>query len=213
MRRWGFYITPPPAGCVYRRSFLEEVMPIPERNEDRRQAGYIDPDADVYLQANAGVTGRVVSIHETLALYRVHGRNKSENSGVSSMRKLHYLFMRDYERERAQAPYAARVGFRCGPDRSRFLPAKSKERMLSLRLAPEQHPIPGDTVPRLLLSGLVGAATFPYLPLRKRFVVAGGFLVLALLPRSVLARRLDSMVTGRGRGPILSRLLSNRGMA
>jgi len=173
----------------------------------------VDPDADSYVIHFAGLTGRVRSIHEPLGLYRVHGRNKSEASAVSSLDKLRYMFMRDHECARLGMEFAERHGFRCKPDRSRFQPGKCKERLISLRLAPREHPLPQDTVPRLVLAGLRAAFTFPYLRAGKRPAVALGFLALAILPRAALTRRLDMFISDRSRGPLLRRLLSNDGLA
>jgi hypothetical protein len=55
------------SGNVFPRTFLEEVMPMPETGGER--------GADTYLFNLATLTGQVGAIDEALGGYRVHGNN------------------------------------------------------------------------------------------------------------------------------------------
>jgi glycosyltransferase involved in cell wall biosynthesis len=63
----GHYGVPPTSGLVYRRSLLQEILPVPEA--DFRIC------ADVYLYLAAPFIGTVTAIREPLAYYRIHGAN------------------------------------------------------------------------------------------------------------------------------------------
>ena len=92
---YGYYVSPPASGNAYRKSFLDEIMPIADV-ELYRQA------TDGYTTGLAGMAGKIASIGEVLGLYRVHGNNYGGEAGVKSVRQLHHMFMRDIKREQSQ---------------------------------------------------------------------------------------------------------------
>jgi glycosyltransferase involved in cell wall biosynthesis len=63
----GWWRHPPTSGLCCKRSFLEQIMPIPR--EEYRQGG------DAYIASLAPLLGEIVGIDEVLALYRIHGAN------------------------------------------------------------------------------------------------------------------------------------------
>jgi hypothetical protein len=194
-------VSPPASGNAYRRSFLDEIMPIPDHHQRA---------ADVYPMGIAGITGRVRPIPEVLGSYRKHGGNMSESSGTVSLRKLHHMIEIHVWREAMQAANAPRYGFCAKPDRLRFLPGMCKQRLISLRLRPDLHPVRSDSVARLLLAGVWGSLIYDHMPARKRLASVCGFLALAVAPRSMLKRHLDLLFAARCRGRILGFLLNDR---
>ena len=180
--QWGYYLTPPQSGNVYRKSFLDEILPAIE-------TGPYPLPMDGYATGLAGLTGRVATLDETLGLYRIHGSNMSEAGQVGTVGKIRTLFMRDYVREQVQAQWAERMGLMpVQADRSRFHPTVCKQRLIAYRLDPVGHPVASDGRWGLLLAGLWGAVRFPYLTLGKRCFVAVAFVGVAVMPLPLLRR-------------------------
>jgi glycosyltransferase involved in cell wall biosynthesis len=189
---YGYYVSPPASGNAYRKSFLDEIMPIADE-ELYRQA------TDGYTTGLAGMAGKIATIAEVLGLYRVHGDNYGGEGGVKSVQQLHHMFMRDIKRELSQHAFDNHFNFHFPEDRSRYCPGHTKLRLLSLRMLPREHPIKTDRVGNLLRCGLVSAVRFPHLKPHQRLVVAMGFLALGLMPRWVLRRHFAAIVSPQHR--------------
>jgi len=189
---YGYYVSPPASGNAYRKSFLDEIMPIADV-ELYRQA------TDGYTTGLAGMAGEIVSIAEILGFYRVHGDNYGGEAGVKTVKQLHHMFMRDVKREHSQHAFDDHFNFHFPEDSSRYCPGHTKLRLLSRRMLPHEHPIKTDRVGNLLLCGLLSAVRFPHLKLHQRVVVAMGFLALGLVPRRVLRRHFAAIVSPQKR--------------
>ena len=189
---YGYYVSPPASGNAYRKSFLDEIMPIADV-ELYRQA------TDGYTTGLAGMTGKIASIAEVLGFYRVHGDNQGGEGGVRSVQQLHHMFMRDIKRERSQHAFDDHFNFYFPEDRSRYCPGHTKLRLLSRRMLPDEHPVKTDRVPDLVICGLLSAVRFPHLKAHQRLIVAAGFLALGLLPRRVLRRYFAAIVSPQQR--------------
>jgi glycosyltransferase involved in cell wall biosynthesis len=198
IRNYGYYVSPPASGNVFRKSFLDEIMPVDE--EPNRRA------ADGYTTGLAGLDGRVHSISETLGYYRIHGGNGGGEGGVHSIKQLHHMFMRDISRENCEHLFGPQFNFHFPPDRSRYCPGHTKLRLLSRRMAPDAHPIKTDRVFDLVVSGLVSAVKFPHLKLSKRFGVAVGFIGLGIMPRPMLRKYFDTIVSPQKRNRTADRI-------
>lgn len=202
---YGYYVSPPASGNAFRKTFLDVIMPIGDEVLYRHA-----PDG--YTTGLAGMTGRVVSVPETLGYYRIHGNNYGGEGGVRSVEQLHHMFMRDVLREASEHAYEDRFKFHFLPDRSRYCPGHTKLRLLSRRMFPDAHPIRGDTVMDLVACGLVSAVRFPHLTLGKRFTVACGFIALGLIPRFILRAYFDAITSPQKRNKMASaKLLFNTG--
>jgi glycosyltransferase involved in cell wall biosynthesis len=186
--KYGYYVCPPASGNAYRKSFLDQIMPIADTQLYRRAA-------DGYTTGLAGVAGRVVSIPEILGYYRVHGDNGGGEGGVKSAQQLHHMFMRDIKREDSQHAFGDQFNFHFLADRSRYCPGHTKLRLLSYRMSPELHPIKTDTVGNLVVSGVASAIKFPHLRLWRRFGVAVGFIAMGILPRFILRMYFDTITS------------------
>lgn len=201
IKQWGYYLTPPQSGNVYRKEFLDTIMPVP--NED----GPYPLPPDGYASGLAGLTGQIATLDEPLGYYRLHGQNMSESGQIHTVAKIREMFMRDFVREETQRQWADRLGW--GPyraDLSRFHPTVCKQRLIAYRLDPINHPVPADGRWALMLAGIWGAIRFPYLPTSKRVSVALGFLGMSLMPRSMLLRISGIVLSPRQR-PSLKTLL------
>jgi glycosyltransferase involved in cell wall biosynthesis len=189
---YGYYVSPPASGNAFRKSFLDEIMPIADEELYRHAA-------DGYTTGLAGLNGGVLSISETLGYYRVHGNNYGGESGIKSLEQLHHMFVRDIKREDSEHAFGDHFNFHFLADRSRFCPGHTKLRLLSCRIRPDVHPIKTDRVLDLVLSGIVSAIRFPHLKLLKRFNVALGFIVMGALPRAMLHSYFNIIVTPQKR--------------
>ena len=189
---YGYYVSPPASGNAYRKSFLDEIMPIADV-ELYRQA------TDGYTTGLAGMAGEIVSIAEILGFYRVHGDNYGGEGGVRTVKQLHHMFMRDIKRERSQHAFDDHFNFHFPEDSSRYCPGHTKLRLLSRRLLPDEHPVKTDRVGNLLICGLLSAVRFPHLKPHQRVVVGMGFLALGLMPRWVLRRYFAAIVSPQKR--------------
>jgi glycosyltransferase involved in cell wall biosynthesis len=189
---YGYYVSPPASGNAFRKTFLDDIMPIMDEELYRRAA-------DGYTTGLAGVAGSVVSISEVLGYYRLHGDNGGGESGIKSLEQLHHMFMRDIKREDSQHAFGNRFDFHFSTDRSRYCPGHTKLRLLSRRIHPDMHPIKTDKVFSLVLCGVASAVTFPHLKLVKRFGVAMGFVVMGILPRAILRAHFAAIASPRKR--------------
>lgn len=126
----------PTTGNAFRLSLLRSVLPIPE--EDYPRCG-----ADWYLVHLSSLLGPVVAVDDILGAYRVHGGNAYEPARPRL----------DLGRVRQSIAYAAattpaleRLADREGiPRPARILSTSDlANRLISLRLDPAGHPVPGE---------------------------------------------------------------------
>jgi glycosyltransferase involved in cell wall biosynthesis len=197
----------PGGGTAFRAEALRRILPIPEHD----YPGY---GADWYVVHLTALLGRAAALDEVLADYRVHGRNGYELQEP----RLNLAQLRDaiaYEQAtiRALTGLADELGLE-RPDPILSL-SNIADRLVSLRLEPELHPIAGDRVGALL--GDAVRAT------RRRFdrswlvkaLLLCWFLAFAVSPRP-LARWLADLLLfpQRRRGGfnrLLGRLYGARG--
>ena len=181
LRSYSYYPAPPASGNAYTRSALAAMLPMPDSSWRN--------GADGYLIGLAPVYGEVRSIHASLGLYRVHGRNNSEVAGID-LPLLRRRLRNEIEREEAIAAHAARRGIALPPARVLRIPSHCKARLLSLRFDRSTHPYADDRLLTLVLRGILASWLFPHASLRKRVFATAAFPLLALLPRRWLRPRL-----------------------
>ncbi len=210
----GSYATTVTSGLALRRDALQRVLPIPE--ESFRQG------ADGYLVRAIAFLGPVQAIDRPLARYRRHGENDSE-LGASQERVASGLRKRiDFARnELGMVPVMARRhGFHASPRLGESDPDFLFVRLASVKLAPSEHPIAGDS-PSRLLPRLLRAQWRCYRSGRVRLAAAAFASSVALLPRSLAWRLLawrhspaarpvwlSTLASWRHRGPSRSRAVA-----
>lgn len=142
------YPTPPGSGNAYSRWFLERIFPL------HNTAGTAN---DSYCLAAAPFLGDVLTIAKPLVSYRVHGKNQ----GALTKLDVHQ-FERQMTRARQRQAYsqgiAATVGIQLEADAVNRSLTYLCYRIGSFKLAPDKHPIQGESTTRLL--GDVVAAFF-----------------------------------------------------
>jgi len=169
----GAYPTPVGSGNAYARAFLDRIFPL----EGTEAA------SDSYCLAAAPLLGDVVTVAKPLVSYRIHGRNDGAMSALQADR-----FARELVRARWRFAYAQGIARAAGiaiPDHVfRRSLASLPYRLASLRLAPAQHPISGDTL-STIAADTIRAAWVPQgrAPLACAALVAWTLLVAALPDR------------------------------
>lgn len=188
----------PGGGTAFRLSSLRELLPIPE-------ADYPRHGADWYLVHLTALSGGSGALDDICAEYRIHGGNGYELDAT----QLDLGHVRDaiaYASAtfRSLERRADEIGLE-RPDRILSL-SDLGNRLISLRLAPEEHPLPGDTRLRLLLDSLRAMhRRFDIsAPMKAMFLV--WFTLEAVLPRP-LAQRLAELFLFPERRRLLNRLL------
>jgi len=175
VKRWvmssASYPTPPGSGNVYARSYLEKIFPL--AGEDRA--------ADSYCLAAAPHLGDVVTIAKPLVSYRVHGRNDGAMASLDKRR-----FAIELRRARARFQYAD------GLPNGTFLPRGEATlnrsltllpyRLASLKLLPEQHPLPRDAAWKVLRDLAVACCTPQGVSLKARAALCVWSVSLAVAP-------------------------------
>jgi glycosyltransferase involved in cell wall biosynthesis len=188
----------PGGGTAFRLSSLRELLPIPEDDYPRH-------GADWYLVHLTALSGGSGALDDICAEYRIHGGNGYELDAT----QLDLGHVRDaiaYAAAtfRSLERRADEIGLQ-RPDRILSL-SDLGNRLISLRLAPEEHPVPGDTRLGLLLDSLRGMhRRFDIsVPMKAMFLI--WFTLEAVLPRP-LARRLAELFLFPERRRTLNRLL------
>ncbi len=171
----------PTSANAFRRAALRKIMPIPER-------AYPVCGADWYLIHLMTLLGDVVSLEGVGGAYRVHGGNNYEPESPS-LDLDHVRETIGYARETSAE--LLRLADRLGvPHPKRILSlADLGNRLVSLRLAPQHHPIPTDRRSRLLADSVRAARRRSNVAAPMRLVYVAWFAAMALGPK-VLVRRL-----------------------
>ncbi|MDE1996761.1 MAG: glycosyltransferase, partial [Rhizobiaceae bacterium] len=190
------YQTTVTSGLAFGRSALDAVMPIPE--QDFRQG------ADGYLVTVAPLYGQVTSIDTCLGAYRMHGANHSvfaEKLGARARWRIEH----DFHRLEALSHKASEVGLTVPSDANLHDTVHLEERMASLCVDEEQHPVAGDSRIGLAAAGAVASLEMNA-SLRRRAVLAAWFLSVGVLPRRMAKAVLSWKLVASSRPAFLLRL-------
>jgi Glycosyl transferase family 2 len=186
-------------GSAFRTSALKRILPIPEDDYPRR-------GADWYLVHLTTLLGPVVSLPDICASYRVHGRNGYEPQ-TPQLDLDHVRETIGYARVTGRA--LARLADELGLERPRPMLSLSElsNRLVSLKLEPELHPVRSDRAWRLVANAVRAAhRRFDIAwPMKAMFIA--WFAAAAAAPPSV-ARRLAEVFMFPERRTSLNALLS-----
>jgi hypothetical protein len=165
----------PTSGNAFAAWALRRLLPIPEQQ--------FAAAADWYLQHLTPLLGPVASLTEIGAQFRTHGANDYEppdpTLDLDHVRKA--VVYAEATRKQLEV-VAARLGLDV-PKGGIVSVADVANRIVSLRLAPERHPLGSDTVAHLLLSGARAAARrFDVSPVMRLMFLAW-FTSVAVAPR------------------------------
>jgi Glycosyl transferase family 2 len=188
----------PTSANAFRAGAVRRILPIPEDV-------YPVCGADWYLVHLTTLLGSVTSLDVVGASYRVHGDNRYEPQAP----KLDLAHIRETIRFASSTSSAllslAEELSLPRPDRVLSI-ADLANRLISLKLEPELHPVPGDRAGRLLVDAGRAAArrSDSSRPMKALFVA--WFAAMAISPRS-LAQRLAALFLFPERRSSVNRLL------
>ena len=166
---------------AFRIDALRRIFPIPESD-------YPVSGADWYLVHLTALLGRVVSLDEVSASYRVHGRNNYEPQAAElSLDHVRKAIERTHATSRSLLALAIDLDLP-HPDRILSL-ADLANRLISLRLEPSRHPISEDGVAGLVLDSIRAAHRRSNVSIAMKAIFVAWFVAMAIAPRR-LARRL-----------------------
>jgi len=175
---WGHYVTPVLGGNAFRRAALEQLLPIPDEPLFRNHN-------DGYLNPLCAFIGPIASIDEELGAYRLHGANQWAYTSKIDTGRLHERLRHELARERYLHDAARRHG--------RSLPSPLMlrnsghvlQRLASLKLDRDSHPVPGDSRLRLLRALPAALRRNPELSTGERvFSLLNGVLIVVLPARA-----------------------------
>ncbi|MBS1888307.1 MAG: glycosyltransferase [Actinobacteria bacterium] len=190
----------PTSAYTFRRAALAPILPIPEAERI---------GADWHLVHLSTLLGRVAAVPEVSCAYRVHGANNYEPAAAEV----------DLDRVRAAVSFGHRTSIDLLalaaelhlPHPARILSvADLARRMISLRLAPDRHPLPDDTRRGLLRDSVGAVRRRAHASAAMRAAFLGWFAAMAVAPRPI-ARRLATWFLFPERNALASRLSGRMG--
>jgi glycosyltransferase involved in cell wall biosynthesis len=189
----------PSSGSAFRADAVRRILPIPE-------ADYPRYGADWYLVHLSALLGTAGWLDEVCAEYRVHGRNGYEPFEP----RLTVARVRDTvayaeATSRALLELADELGLE-RPDRILSI-SDLGNRLISLRLDPELHPLEGDTISRLLADAVRATGRRSDRSAPVRLALLGWFLAVAVSPRPLVRRLGELLLFPEGRRASVNRLL------
>ena len=171
----GGYTTTPTSGNAFSRAVLSQILPIPE---DQFRIS-----ADGYLITLVPFYGEIAAVEEPLGVYREHGNNlwaRSRQTVVAE--SLQRLVKHDYQKYELLVAKATELGH----PQPQNLGFKDyfhlRHRIASLRLAPENHPIPSDVSFVLAYKGFWAVWLHSKFKWTKKLILSIWFIWVGLLP-------------------------------
>jgi hypothetical protein len=188
----------PTSANAFRASALRRILPIPE-------ASYPVCGADWYLIHLMTLLGPVVSLEQVSGSYRVHGANSYEPAAPTlDLAHIRETIGYAHETSTALLRLATELGLP-RPDRILSV-ADLANRLVSLRIEPNLHPIPGDRKGHLLADAVRATRRRTNVSVPMRLTFVAWFIAMAVVPRS-LARRLAELFLFPQRRSSFNRIL------
>jgi len=172
----GYYVSPPTTGNVFPRAILECLMPIPA--EEWPQG------ADDYLITQAPFYGAVGVIDKPLAHFRVHEGSLSNisESGFINTKQITKLLGDHLRHKRLLEQIAVERGLSLSPDVVESHWMHLKLRLVSLKLAKDEHLFPQDQLTAIAVLLVRSVWRSQELSLLERLEFALWALSVAVLP-------------------------------
>lgn len=173
--RFRTYPWPPNSGNVYASRALRRVLPLP--------AEHYRTYCDAYLAELMPLLGPIRSLGVVAADYRLHGTNDFLSIDVGAEWLHHKIALIELGHEHVRR-LASELGIDGVPARATDVSdaAFLGYRLASLRLAPAQHPVPGDRCLSLVASGIAASLANPLLCWPNRIRRLAWFLAAGLAP-------------------------------
>jgi glycosyltransferase involved in cell wall biosynthesis len=184
---------------AFRTEVVRRITPIPS-------ADYPVSGADWYLVHLTALIGPIASLEEVLASYRVHGRNSYEPQ--SAELSLPHV-RKAIERSAATSKALLRLADELDQPRPQQILsiADLANRIISVKLEPERHPIAGDSLGGLVRDAVGAARRRDNVAAPMRIMFVAWFVAIAVSPRR-LARHLAILFLFPVRRSSLNRALA-----
>ncbi|NQY97384.1 MAG: glycosyltransferase family 2 protein [Henriciella sp.] len=141
LRTTGHYDGTVTSGLVFSREAVANVMPMDEETYNY--------GADGYLCSTVPLYGESVTISTPVSAYRLHTRQHSQFSKVYAERA-RWRLKHTKDRHNSTRMHAERLGLAVNPNLFEDDDFALQERVVSMIIEPEKHPIEGDTLRELL---------------------------------------------------------------
>jgi len=188
----------PGGGTGFRAEAVRRILPIPA-------ADYPRSGADWYLVHLTALLGEAALLEEVCASYRVHGGNSYELAGDEiDLDHVREAIVFAGATTRSLEALADQLGLE-RPDRILSY-ADLANRLVSLRLDPERHPVAGDGLLSLFRDALRASRRRGDVSTAMKVLLVAWFALEAIAPRR-LARRLAELFLFPGRRTGANRLL------
>lgn len=175
IRRFGNYASPPGSGNAYRKSALAPFFPM---QQDVWRIG-----ADTLPVLVTPFSGKVVSLDEPGGFYRIHDKPNHGSAFVlnNSPAIPSKAVSLDVESREAVHKALAEAGL-ISSAYELEMPAQVKTRLISLKVAPEDHPLPYDSVFACLRDGYRSVIFWPGFTVKKRLLYLAWISVVGFAP-------------------------------
>jgi hypothetical protein len=197
--RTGLYLWPPTSGNAFARAFLDKVMPVSAELFPNYTDGALNTIAPLY--------GDIVSINKPLAWYRVHDSNMQNAPLVTRI-------LRGVRSKRREAEFLCahaaklRVDAPSDPLDQLF---HLEGRIALLKLAPDQYPFSGDTLPGLLRRTIRKLAIEED-SVARRVALLAWLIAVVLSPRALCARIVEFRFVPGARPDVFTAILQRLGI-
>lgn len=168
----GAYQSVATSGNAINRKALEQVFPISDEYK---------LTADDYLSMLIPFYGEIVAIDSPLAAYRIHNTNQWALATVTGER-FHRFVRHDLQNHQLLIQKANELGYELPKDFEQRSIGRLWSRMASLRLDPQNHPIPDDNPLELIYLSIRSLWKYSEHKLLKKLVFSLWFIWVGLMP-------------------------------
>jgi glycosyltransferase involved in cell wall biosynthesis len=200
--RSGRYPTSSTSGNAFDVGFLRKLFPVPED-----LVGF-----DSFLCMTAPLCGKVKTITEPLAKFRLHANNAWSQQTWKPERLLLYIDQ-EIRRDSFVRQWAAKLDLTLNPASLRANDTHLMNRLACKRLFPEKYPFPEEGRGRLVLDGIKAVMDDPFANWTTKLLVAFWFMLVGLGPRPLALRAIKARYVALSRSRVLESILHLVGAA
>jgi glycosyltransferase involved in cell wall biosynthesis len=168
----GGYVSTPTSGNALNRRVLEKLFPIPDEYK---------LTADDYLSFQVPFYGDVAAIEEPLGAYRIHDQNQWALTRVTAARFQRFV-RHDLQNFALLTQTAKALGYEIPVDLERRSIGRLWSRIISFRLDPQNHPVPGDRLLNLVYYGIRCLWKYSDFNWQKRLFYSLWFIWVGFMP-------------------------------
>jgi len=188
----GRYNTAVTSGVSFSRSALEKILPIPE-DEFRISA-------DGYLVTTAPFYGDVLAIETPIGARRKHGNNSWSVAGTSlKVQQFRKSFEHDFYRYKYLKHTADSLGYEISPSFALFDYLHVQDRLVYIRLSPQDYPIADDSRFSLAVKGIQAILKYSQFSPKRKALMCFWFAWLGLAPKALVETSINWRFIGNSR--------------